>query len=410
MKICINMKKSFFYASILAVLFASCSNSEDGLTPQIDMEQPGGNVVNELKISLVSGTEVGTRTTPGQGTENTLSNAFIFVKADADGPDASDVYDYKYIAVELTGGQTSTVVKHVEAGSQVYVLANASYYTKAQADQFASSVNSQAATFHELIHAIDKPYVSKLNTSTGSFIMSGKATVPALSNTGATVLSVSVKRDLAKVSFGVNKGDKAGDLRVSKVEEITVRRSVAAIQPFALNGTSPTTYVLPVGFGDSGYTQDRWNATNSSFDHNNDEQSAGATDFTFQYTDKDLVKEDATSYVFKNFYVLPNAAVTAEKSTIIVLKAKVEKKGTDDAWTELQGSRYYKARISSGIDSYVTAQNSSYAIIATIKGEGNTTPGGTGPDSPDAEDTDSDLNINVQVEPWSLVISNQEIQ
>lgn len=83
------MKKSCFYAGALAVLFASCSN-EDGLTPQVGPGQPGGDVVNELKISLVSGAGAITRTAPGEGTENTLYNAFVFVKADVDGPDATN--------------------------------------------------------------------------------------------------------------------------------------------------------------------------------------------------------------------------------------------------------------------------------------------------------------------------------
>ena len=403
------MKKSYFYAGALAVLFASCSN-EDGLTPQVGPGQPGGDVVNELKISLVSGAGPGTRTAPGEGTENTLYNAFVFVKADVDGPDAANqTYDYKYIAVELTQGQTSTVVKHVEGGSKVYVLANTDYFTKAGADAFANDVNSGTVNFHDFAEKIEKSYVSKLGTTTGRFIMSGVATVPALNNTGASVLAVSLKRDLAKVSFKVNKASTETNLRVKAVEEITVRRSADHIQPFAMNGTALTTYVLPYGFGDAKYVQDGLKGNVLAPD--NDQQTTDATDFSFVYRDKDVVTS-ASDFTFSNFYVLPNAASTAEKSTIIVLKAKIEKQSATDTnvWEEVQGSKYYKARISSGIDAYKTAQNSSYTITATIKGEGTDKPSGPDPDSPDAENTESDLNINVQVEPWSLVISNQEIE
>lgn len=403
------MKKSYFYAGALAVLFASCSN-EDGLTPQVGPGQPGGDVVNELKISLVSGTEAGTRTAPGEGTENTLNNAFVFVKADVDGPDATNqTYDYKYIVVELTQGQTSTVVKHVEGNSKVYVLANTDYFTKAGAEALATEVNNGTSNFHTFVENIDKTYVSKLGTTSGKFIMSGMATVPTLSSTGATVLAVSLKRDLAKVSFKVNKASTEANFRVKAVEEITVRRSADHIQPFAMNGTAPTTYVLPYGFGDANYVQDGLKGNVLTPD--NDQQTAGATDFSFIYRDKDVVTS-ASDFTFSNFYVLPNAASTAEKSTIIVLKAKIEKQKADDAnvWEEVQGSKYYKARISSGIAAYSTAQNSSYTITATIKGEGNDKPSGPGPDSPDAENTESDLNINVQVEPWSLVISDQTIE
>lgn len=403
------MKKSCFYASALAVLFASCSN-EDGLTPQVGPGQPGGDVVNELKISLVSGTGPGTRTAPGEGTENTLYNAFVFVKADVDGPDAaSQTYDYKYVLVELTQGQTSTVVKHVEGGSKVYVLANTAYLTKAGAEGLAKDVNDGTVNFHDFVEAIDKSYVSKLETTTGRFIMSGVATVPTLNNTGATVLAVSLKRDLAKVNFKVNKASTEANLRIKTVEEITVRRSADHIQPFAMNGTASTTYVLPYGFGDANYVQDGLKGDVLTPD--NDQQTANATDFSFIYQDKDVVTS-ANDFTFSNFYVLPNAASTAEKSTIIVLKAKIEKQNANNQniWEEVQGSKYYKARISSGLTAYNTAQNSSYTITATIKGEGNDKPSGPDPDSPDAENTESDLNINVQVEPWSLVVSSQEIE
>lgn len=403
------MKKSCFYAGALAVLFASCSN-EDGLTPQVGPGQPGGDVVNELKISLVSGTAPGTRTAPGEGTENTLYNAFVFVKADVDGPDAANqTYDYKYIAVELTQGQTSTVVKHVESNSKVYVLANTDYFTKAGADALAKEVNDGTSNFHDFVESIDKSYVSKLGTTSGKFIMSGMATVPTLNSTGATVLAVSLKRDLAKVSFKVNKASTETNLRIKTVEEITVRRSADHIQPFAMNGTASTTYVLPYGFGDAKYVQDGLKVDVLTPD--NDKQTENATDFTFIYRDKDVVTS-ASDFTFSNFYVLPNAASTAEKSTIIVLKAKIEKQKADDpnVWEEVQGSKYYKARISSGIGAYNTAQNSSYTITATIKGEGTDKPSGPDPDSPDAENTESDLNINVQVEPWSLVVSDQTIE
>lgn len=403
------MKKSCFYAGALAVLFASCSN-EDGLTPQVGPGQPGGDVVNELKISLVSGTAPGTRTAPGEGTENTLYNAFVFVKADVDGPDAANqTYDYKYIAVELTQGQTSTVVKHVESNSKVYVLANTDYFTKAGADELAKEVNDGTSNFHDFVESIDKSYVSKLGTTSGKFIMSGMATVPTLNSTGATVLAVSLKRDLAKVGFKVNKASTEANLRIKTVEEITVRRSADHIQPFAMNGTASTTYVLPYGFGDAKYVQD--GLKGGALTPDNDKQTENATDFTFIYRDKDVVTS-ASDFTFSNFYVLPNAASTAEKSTIIVLKAKIEKQKADDAnvWEEVQGSKYYKARISSGIGAYNTAQNSSYTITATIKGEGTDKPSGPDPDSPDAENTESDLNINVQVEPWSLVVSDQTIE
>lgn len=54
------------------------------------------------------------------------------------------------------------------------------------------------------------------------------------------------------------------------------------------------------------------------------------------------------------------------------------------------------------MNAYATAKNTSYLITATIKGEGTT--------EPDKEDTKNDLNINVQVQPWNLMINNQTIE
>lgn len=410
------MKKSCFYAGALAVLFASCSN-EDGLTPQVGPGQPGGDVVNELKISLVSGAEAGTRTANGTGTENTLYDAFVFVKADADGPDAANgnAYDYKYVLVELTQGQTTAVVKHVEANSKVYVLANG-IYSKPQAESLVTDLNNDLSgadkLFQELKRKPTKKYISELNSTSGRYFMSGMATVPALNNAGATTLAVSLKRDLAKVSFKVNKAGATGStVRIKEVEEITVRRSADRVQPFAMKGTASTTYVLPYGFGDASYIQDGLKAGVLTPD-NNLQTPENATDYSFIYTTKDLGTVTANDYTFSDFYVLPNAADIAEKGTIIVLKAKIQKQKADDAnvWEDVATSKYYKARISSGINAYNTAQNSSYTITASIKGEGTDKPSGPDPDSPDAENTESDLNINVQVEPWSLVVSSQEIE
>lgn len=405
------MKRSIVYASALAVLFAACSKDE-GATPVVDRE----GVVKELKISLVSSEGVGTRTVDGVGTEDRLYNAFVFVKADADGPaDGTAAYEYKYMAVELKGGQTSTVVKHVQANSKVYVLANSSYFgTLESLEDVLEAVNKTPekadAVFQALKLPIEKSYVSGLNTADGRFHMSGVATVPTLNTTGATVLNINVKRDLAKVGFKVNKAATVATLRIKEVEEITIRRSADHIQPFAVDGTAATTYVLPYGFGEALYKQDGMEKT-TSFAPNNTTQTTDATDFSFIYTDKDLTATTATDFTFNDFYVLPNAAQIAEKGTIIVLKAKVEESTTADGtttWTELAGSRYYKARISSAMTAYNTSQNSRYSIIATIKGEGNTEE--SGPDGPDKEDTENDLNITVQVEKWKLILSNQEIE
>lgn len=407
------MKKNFFYAGVLTVLFASCSN-EDGVTSQAGPGQTEGDVVNELKISLVSGMNAGTKTVGGTGTENTLYNAWVFVKADENGPDASNnnQYDYKYTAVGLTQGQSTAVVKHVQANSKVYVFANNPVWTEATVGTFITNLNNDPTNadkqFQELKQKIEKTYVSGLNTTNGQFIMSGMAIVPTLSNTGATVLAVNLKRDLAKVTFQVKKQSTEVTTRIKEVEEITVRRSADHIQPFAMSGTSLTTYVLPYGFGDPNYKQD--GIKDGVLSPENDTQTTDATDFTFVYTSKDVITT-ANDFTFSNFYVLPNAANVAEKGTIIVLKAKIEKSTTTDGnttWEEVQGFKYYKARISSGQTAYNTAQNSSYTIIATIKGEGNNDP--SGPSGPDAEDTDGNLNINVQVEDWKLVLSNQEIE
>lgn len=405
------MKKSFLCASALVMLLASCSN-EDVLTPGGDPGQNGSeNVVKDLKISLVSGT--GHTRSGGTGTENQLNGAFVFVKYDADGPDeTTNAYEYKYGLVELGSGQTSTVVKYVEPGSKVYVLANCTFWLKPGAEAFLNDHVNKAdadedAAFQGLEEKINKSFIHKLNSSTGSFMMSGVATVPAANGNGATVLPINVKRDWAKVSFKVNKvAAENTDLRIKAVEEITVRRSVQNVKPFAVAGTAETTYVLPYGFGQPGYNQD--GLKSDVLSPSNDKETDGSTDYTFVYKDKDIV-DQGQDFACKNFYILPNAADIAEKGTIIVVKAKMEKKNADtNAWEEVADSKYYKARVSSGLDAYSTGKNTSYSIVATIKGEGNDKP--AGPDGPDKEDTESDLNIKVEVQPWDLVLSNQTIE
>lgn len=147
------------------MLFASCSK-EDSLNQGGEPGQTGStDVVKDLRISLVSET-VGTKTDQGTGTEAKLDGASVFIKQDKDGPDANanNALVYKYELVELKPGQTSTVVKYVEPGSKVYVLANCPFWTKTGAEAFLNDeVNKTGVNadnvFSEKIEGVDKPYI-----------------------------------------------------------------------------------------------------------------------------------------------------------------------------------------------------------------------------------------------------------
>lgn len=399
------MKKCFFYAGALAMLLSSCSNDEVPTGPVLGGSEQSG-VVRDLKISLVSDVSTKSAVEDGVGTENNIELAYVLVKVDADGPDGTGGYEYKYVPYLLDKGSRSVTVKYAEEGSGVYVLANVPGLTKEAVDKLveAANVSGEAAFFNEKYN-INKLYISSLDSRTGSFTMSGTARVPmAVDGAGAKTLSIPISRDLAKVDFSVKKAG-TGGYRVKSVENITIRRSADFIQPFARKGIDKTTYVIPFGYGHKDYVQDGLKA--GVFSPENDKQtlSPKATDYSFIYDWSG--DETLELYKFKSVYILPNAASSAEKGTIIVLKAVVEQETTTGTWNEL-GVRYFKARVSSGLDAFATDQNSAYKILASIKGEGNNDP--TGPTGPDAEDTENDLNITVEVQPWKVVMSNQEME
>ena len=416
------MKKSFLYASALVMLLASCSN-EDSLDAGVSSGQAGdGNVVKELRLSLASGAGKTRATTPGSGTENNLDNAFVFIKQDPTANESTTSYNYKYTLVELTG-KTTTVVKYVEPNSKVFVLANCAFWNASAAQDFldndvnAAGVTDQEKVFYEYVSPrIDKTHIYERSSSSGNFMMSGTATVPAANPNGATILAVNVKRDFAKLQFKINQEGEGGNVRIKEVEEVTIRRAAQKVAPFALSGTAETTYALEYGYGDPKYLQD--GLKSGVFAPQNDKVTvegddiSKASDYSFIYQgDKDVTPAAGYWELKKGVYMLPNAANVAEKGTIIVVKAKISTKTTTDgvdSWTEVQGSKYYKARFSAGTTAYATDKNSIYTITATIKGEGNDNP--AGPDGPDKEDTESDLNIKVEVQPWNLVISNQTIE
>lgn len=146
-------------------------------------------------------------------------------------------------------------------------------------------------------------------------------------------------RDLAKIKFVVNKQAQETTTRINKIEEITIRRAADKVQPFALKGTSASTYVLPYGFGDPDYNQDQAKGgVLGAID--NLQQSANATDDTFSYPEKDITKT-ANEFKLRDFYMLPNAAEIAEKGTIIVIKVILEK-STDGGitWTAETNSKF----------------------------------------------------------------------
>lgn len=409
------MKKCFFYAGALAMLLSSCSNDD---VPTGPVQGSGGveSAVRDLTIAISGSTETRSGVSQnGQGTENQLNDTYVFVSADPDGPDVSSgTYDYEYTFMKLTGAQRQAVVKYAEAGSRVYVLSNMPTLDDTKADFIRQELNKKGTsaaqrTYMEgLEGVIDKSYLASLNISTGSFAMSGYNDVPN-STSVASVLPIQMQRDLAKVRFNVERVEpvapSSGDFKVKAVKKISVRRAAQRIAPFKMNGYSWSSYALNAGFGEAGYVQDGL-STAGTVTPDNSQASTGATDYTFDY--EWLGKQSLNYFEFDPFYVFPNAAELAGRGTIIVLEAEIQEYD-GGSWVDVTGSRFYKARVSENLLSFNTQKNAHYMINAKIIGKGTDKPGGNTPDSPDAENPDSNLSITVSVDPWTVISSDQDL-
>lgn len=402
------MKKILFYTAMSLVVLSSCQNDDEA---GIAGGPVDGAPLSELRVKVSSSSPATKTTSTGVGAENKLARTFVFANVDADG-DVSTV-GYEYQVRKITGNATSTTFKLVEPNSAVYVLANPGHLTDAQVDQLVADVNGSrdaVLAFQAIESIVPKDYIYELNSTTGSFMMSGYASAPSVVATPFT-MDVEVNRDLAKVDFLVNKdtpvtGDLDGDATLESytlkgVKSVSVHRVAQKVKPFAVRGVSDWSYELTPGFGESGYLQDQANGTAFADPFSNLTATTNATDYTYIHEYKGNV--DADNYVFDTFYTTPNAADRASRGTILVLEAELVNDADNSTIT-----RYYKARVSNSLDAFITGKNTHYKIVATINGIGNALP--IGPGSPDEELDSDDLQVNVSVQDWKFVVSDQVIE
>lgn len=410
------MRKMFYYLALPALVMTSCQNEEG--------ENIGGSSAPLSEVRVKVGAAPTTRSTSsGEGTENTLNKTLVFAYADTNGDPADE--GYSYMMKELGPSVSSVTFKLVKPKSKVFVLANPSYYTDAEIQALATRIEgagSEAAAvemFEGITEQVEKSYISDLNTSRGNFMMSGYAVAPSVVSTPYT-MNVEVKRDLAKVNLLVKKGATftinndvnglaAGTYQVKSVGRVVVHRSAQMVSPFAVSGTSDITYAIPFGYGEPTYVQDQLGPDGDLFVDpiSNTDMSTGATDYTYQY-DYVLESSDAENFVYNPFYVTPNAADKKVRGTILGLQVNLVALDAGGNPTGEEIARYYKARVSSGLESSVTGKNTHYKIMANVIGAGKSNP--VGPEGPDPELDNDDLQITVSVQDWAFVISDQELE
>lgn len=367
-------KGLWLMAAATLVAFGSCSNNDEV------SEGTQTKAFSEMTLRLASPSTYAVSTP--EGTESVLTKTLVFINTADDDKGSNPSYKL----VELAAGVKQTTVKFPMNATTVFVFAN----VPANVETAAKACTTEAA-FSALTEKIEKSYIGGLNSVNGSFIMSGKAVINNAAGISPYTLPITLNRDVAKVALRVNKiaMDKGTGLPMAtnilkEVTSITVNRAAQFIAPFKMDGGNTSGYTMPLGDEDNGYHMDAG--------ANNSTATPDATDYTFKYPYAGLKDQDA--YIFAPFYVLPNYATKAATGTIIVLEAIT---------TPGDVIRYYKARISNDLMSYVTAKNTQYNITATIVGEGSIDPN-------PGENQKNDLIVTVSVADWGLVLSNQSLE
>lgn len=379
------MKKSKFVllGTCLAMLsFVSCQKNED---VELQSGHAEAKTFGQMIVKFTSPSSYADTESQAEGSEGAINKAFLFVKSadDENGTNPS----YKMLTIGQ--GQKQLTVKFPMNQTMVYVIANPTTTLENALPKQGDLATLDDAKMRDLMAKIDKSYFSGLNTTTGSFIMTGRATINNALGVSPYVLPIELKREVVKVSFKVAIAGE-NQLVINSVGDISVCRTAQEVLPFTLDGVTEWGYALTLGQGEVGYVADA-GADNVT-------AGAGATDYTYAYT-YDVNDKDATHYLYKNFYVSPNYAQKAERSTVIILKANVTPDGG------VAADKFYRARVSADLGSYQTQRNAHYIITATLKGAGYDTK-----DEALKEKMDNQLVVNVKMKNWSLITSDQTLE
>lgn len=393
---------------------------------------PGGNgaqnesgVIESLTIKLVAPQavtrEVGTSTP--EGTEGNINEAMVFYTQDGD----------SWLTAKFADNTRQITLNGVDNNSTVYVVANytgvfgGTDYIQAVTDALDAKANTNADAseyIENIVTKVSKEYLGKLRKNGGSFLMTGSAVTTSASGTAPAMLTVPLRREVAKVDFKLStEPAPTGGNSITPnpsadnntgIKGLIVMRSSKYVSPFALDGQAPTGYGLPsnTSLANEYFTSSTatdWAGFSKVTDINTTEETGAATaphDYSFVYEYNGLINTNPDAegnYIFDTFYVLPNYAEQLQAGTVIILATYIQgtMAGGAAANTDL---RYYKARISGGLDQARTERNTRYVITAQLNGQGK----GTVQEALD-EDQEGDLVLTITPENWTLVDSTQEL-
>ena len=411
-------------ASVMA--FAACSNEED-VASAIDQNK----VIDEVTIKLNTSASGLTRalTSNPVGKENDLNKVLLFIRHADDEHGTNNVYKEYVLTTER-----SKTVKFPKNGSSVYAFANPTQELQSALEKLVnvqgSSDDEKARNFQDQIRGfaqrMSKSYIGGLD-SNGSFIMSGTADINNAQGASPYMLPVTLNRELSKVTFKVNKkaldsdGDEEAKVQLKSIEAVFVKKSAPVIAPFKLDGVTPSGFELDFGYNEGGFVDDFGGPSNGSqtvdnVDNNQAyDQGGSVSEATTAYTYKYAyaLNNDNTHYIFPDFYTLPNFTNNPHKGTVVILKAKVCGQELVDNGVSCVGNvtdevvRYYKARVSSGIQDFLTDRNMHYIINSQIKGIGS---GSIDEATDESKTQDNTLVVTVTAAPWTVVNSDQTIE
>lgn len=276
----------YLVMAFATMAFAACSNDDNYGE---NNGQPTGQVLNEMSISFgapVTGRTVA-GTTPGDGTENNIYEAFVFAKEEKPGHPrpvegdwtvirvtANPIYDNmgrnvdptekdKMTALQNGGSAGQWLVKNVATfhgvrqSDYVYVIANDPELTLDKAEALCHKGPDSEKSIREYVAALNKQYINSLfyspekddatpgNTTGkqlpgGKIVMAGNTQIPVNPNVpsnGTTTVVVPLDREVAKVNFRAMVTTSSDDIAFGNVQfkegdGIVLVRVARSVSPF----------------------------------------------------------------------------------------------------------------------------------------------------------------------------------
>lgn len=270
--------------ALATMAFAACSNNDDDYRENGEQK---GELLNSMSISFgapVNGRAV-TGSTAGEGTENSIYEAFVFAKEEKPSHvrplegdwtvirvTANPTYDDMGRNVDTTPKATMTAIKNDGAASQwlvknvatfhgvrqsdyVYVIANDPELTLDKAEALCHQGPDSEKKIQDYVAALNKDYINGLSYSPekdnaanpsgkelpgGKIIMAGKEQIPVsptIPSNGTATVVVPLNREVAKINYRAIITTSSTDAAFGNVEfqagdGIVVVRTARNVSPF----------------------------------------------------------------------------------------------------------------------------------------------------------------------------------